>query len=462
VRRVYSQLLTLHVLIQDRSKLPVAPANSSALRISASFSLILLFHRLLHRFFIRLRASLLEDSAKPFRIRNPRIAEALTSRFTPILGASLAGFWLRLCPKSQLRMTIAIYMFTRSLEFGYNAAEEKGIWGKRGKPDWVGSWMIMPFAYGQLLHSFVFDRDCFPSGFGDFILKRSPEYMQARPAGLPAYAKWPGTFDIVDALAELSRLKWPAFVSPILFPQKEHPLPLSLSSISPKTGSAHPLIQHTSCALLHPQDPSCTRTYLKYFLSAFPTTARFFAAIYGAFALLSYKSFLANPTEALNKLASRILRMTLFITGAIGTSWGSICLFANYLPKNFLSTQRWFLGGFLGGMWAFVARKGERSNFLYCARLSIDSLWKVGVKHGWWKGFKSGDVFVFVASLALLNVVYEARPRAVRGSVLRKGMGVVRGDGWVDRVVTIGATENKVEQEDQTVQEKSEEMRKDE
>ena len=113
-------------------------------------------------------------------------------------------------------------------------------------------------------------------------------------------------------------------------------------------------------------------------------------------------------------------------------------------------------------MWAFVARKGERSNFLYCARLSIDSLWKVGVKHGWWKGFKSGDVFVFVASLALLNVVYEARPRAVRGSVLRKGMGVVRGDGWVDRVVTVGATDNKVEHEDDTVQEKNEEMRKDE
>lgn len=358
-----------------------------------------------------------------------------------------------------MRMTIAIYVFTRSLEFGYNAAEEKGIWGKRGKPDWVGSWMIMPFAYGQLLHSFVFDRDCFPSGFGEFILKRSPEYIQTRPTSLPAYTKWPGTFDIVDALAQLSRLKWPAFTSPILFPQKENPLPLSVSSIAPITGSAHPLIQHTSCALLHPSDPSCARTYLKYFLSAFPTTARFFTAFYGAFALLSYKAFLANPTQALNRLASRILRMTLFITGAIGTSWGSICLFANYLPKGFLSTQRWFLGGFLGGMWAYVARKGERSNFLYCARLSIDSLWKVGVKHGWWKGFESGDVFVFVASLALLNVVYEARPRAVRGSVVRKGLGVVRGDGWVDRVVTVGGTtETKDDGVEEQIVEKSEEI----
>lgn len=159
--------------------------------------------------------------------------------------------------------------------------------------------------------------------------------------------------------------------------------------------------------------------------------------IYGAFALLSYKSFLADPSKALNKLAGRILRMSLFITGAIGTSWGSICLFANYLPRNFLSTQRWFLGGFLGGLWAYVARRGERSNFLYSARLSIDSLWKVGIKRGWWKGVKGGDVFLFVASLALLDAVYEARPRAVRGAVIRKSFGVLRGDGWVDRVVSL-------------------------
>ena len=141
--------------------------------------------------------------------------------------------------------------------------------------------------------------------------------------------------------------------------------------------------------------------------------------------------------------------MSLFITGAIGTSWGSICLFANYLPRTFLPTQRWFLGGFLGGMWAFVARKGERSNFLYSVRLSIDSLWKVGVKRGWWKGVKGGDVFLFVASLALLDAVYEARPKAVRGAVIRKGMGVLRGEGWVDRAAGVdGVLAADVENED--------------
>ena len=63
-------------------------------------------------------------------------------------------------PGDQLRITIAIYVVTRSLEFAYKALEEDG-WFK-GKPSWWGSWLLMPVATGQLLHAFVFDRDCFP------------------------------------------------------------------------------------------------------------------------------------------------------------------------------------------------------------------------------------------------------------------------------------------------------------
>lgn len=323
-------------------------------------------------------------------------------------------------------MSMAIYTFTRALEFAYNAAEEKGIWGSRGKPDWVGSWMIMPFACGQLLHAFVFDRDCFPENYGRFILNRSPEYVQHRPAAFPKNKSWPTDLQLVDGLAEISKLRWPAFVSPILFPAAKQQLP-SLSNISVVTSPAHPSIRHTSCALLHPHDPSCTRTYLKYFLAAFPTNARTFSIIYGAFALLSWRSIIADPKKHLNNLAARILKISLFMTGAIGTSWGSICLLANYLPRNVLATQRWFLSGFIGGLWAFVARRGERSNFLYSARLSLDSLWKVGVKRGWWKGIRSGDVLLFAASLALIDSLYATRPTAVKGAMIRRGMDVLRG-----------------------------------
>ena len=185
----------------------VAFWQSGNVRLSTSLAGILLFHRLLHRFFLRLRDSLLSDQAEPFRRRNPTVSKTLTSRLTPAIGASLAGFWLGAYPSSQLRATITIYAFSRALEFIYNLLEDRG-WFKN-RPWWFGSWLLMPAATGQLLHAFVFDRDCFPESYGSFILSRSSTYIKRRPADYPKQLSWPGTFDIVDNLAEISRLRWP-------------------------------------------------------------------------------------------------------------------------------------------------------------------------------------------------------------------------------------------------------------
>ncbi|KAF1999986.1 hypothetical protein P154DRAFT_492430 [Amniculicola lignicola CBS 123094] len=429
------ELITTKVLSRGPAKAPQPRLplwKSTNIRLPCSLSLILLFHRLLRRFFTRLRESLLSNEAKPFRKRNPRLARTLTSRIAPAIGSSLAGFFLAVYPGDQLRITIAIYVLTRALEFCYNYLEDQGY--IKNRPPWFGSWLLMPVACGQLLHAFVFDRDCFPTAYGSFILGNSPEYIQKRPEQYPANLPWPGTFDIVDNLAKISRAKWPPFISPILFPTLET-LPKGLSSISPITSPAHPAIKSLSCALLHPNDPSCMRTYVSYWIQAFPKVARFFTIVFAALSITRYKKFLDSPLLAVNDLAKGILRMSIFISGAIGTSWGSICLFQHIFPRNFLSTQRWFLGGFLGGLWAFLERKNGRSNVLYSVRMSIDSLWKVGIKRGWWRGVKNGDVLLFAMSLATVNVLYELSPKSVNSGVARKGLGVLRGEGWVDRAV---------------------------
>lgn len=146
--------------------------KSPTLRLSLSLSSILLLYRLLFRFLTRLRAHLLDPSATPFRQRNPRTAATLTSPFAPAVGASLAGLMLGVYPSQQLRVSVAIYAMFRALEFGWNMCEEEGmIWGfkdgakgriKRERPWWWGSWLLEPFAFGQLLHAVVFDPDCFP------------------------------------------------------------------------------------------------------------------------------------------------------------------------------------------------------------------------------------------------------------------------------------------------------------
>jgi hypothetical protein len=181
--------------------------KSPDIRLSSSLGFILLFHRLLFRFFTRLRQSLLTDEARPFRRRNPRVSKTLTARLAPAIGASFAGFLLAVYPADQLRISIAIYVFSRALEFIYNGLEDRGWFQNR--PWWFGSWMLMPAACGQLLHAFVFDRDCFPAPYGNFIMGHSPQYIQGKPEGFSESIAWPRTFDIVDSLAEISRLRWP-------------------------------------------------------------------------------------------------------------------------------------------------------------------------------------------------------------------------------------------------------------
>ena len=362
---------------------------------------------MLFRLFTRLRLQLLHEKVKSIQSKYPRVYAALTSKFAPAIGASLSGLALGISPSDQLRVTITIFFGCRALELAYSALDAYGY--MKRKPWWVGSWLLFPLAQGQLLHSFVFDRDCFPEAYGSFILKHTPEYIQRRPADLSTKVTWPSSNKIVDSLAEMAKLNWPPFVSPILHPASLNTLPPTIDTvISPITSRAHPGLQHLSCALIHPSETSCFMAYLRQNLIAFPQIAKFFTLYYGAFSLLRIKQYYKAPIASINRLSKMVLQTAMAISTAIGASWGSICLFNQILPRKFIPQFRFFVGGFLAGTAIlFDMTPSGYANSLYAARTSVDSFWKVGVKHGWWRPIKAGDVWLFVASLAVYNVVFD-------------------------------------------------------
>ncbi|KIW19509.1 hypothetical protein PV08_00081 [Exophiala spinifera] len=383
------------------------PLVASKFKLALSFSSLLYLHSMLYRILSRLRLRLLHEKVRNIRERYPKIYAALTSRIAPAVGAGLSGLALGICPADQLRVSLVIYVVCRALEVAYAAIEHTDL--VRNKPSWLGSWLLFALSQGQLLHALVFDRDCFPRAYGDFILGYSPEYIQRRPPNMSPKVVWPSSDDIIDGLAQMARLKWPPFESPILNPNKVSTLPSSIDpTISPITSRAHPAISKLSCALIHPSDPSCFMAYLRQNLLAFPQLARFYAMYYGAFSLLRIKKMIRDPITSLNRLSESVLRSTLAISGSIGVAWGSICLFQVLLPRVVLPKFRFFVGGFLGGMFQLFDRTpAGHMTSLYAARTSVDSLWKVGVKHRWWKGIRGGDVWLFVAVLGLINVVYD-------------------------------------------------------
>ncbi|KAL4927623.1 uncharacterized protein BDV17DRAFT_266110 [Aspergillus undulatus] len=409
--------------------------NSPNFRLSLSLSLMVILHRLLHRFFVLLRANLRTDEATPFRERNPRISKALTSRYAPAVGASLAGLALGIATQSQLRMTVAIYAATRGLEATYNIIDEKG-W-LANKPWWFGSWLLMPASLAQLFHAFVFDREATPKWFGNAILKYSPSYIHERPDTLPSQFPWPEKGEIVDSIAAIANLRWPAFVSPILRPDSPNVLPAGLKSISPITGPAHPSIPNLSCALLHPSSPSCGTAFVHQILLSVSALARLFTMVTLARSALHLKAWLTSPLSTINSLSQTILTQTFVLSASLSTAWGSLCAWNNVLPRSVLPTQRFYLSGFLAGLpFAFLGNN-SRSIFLYFFRLAVDSAWKAGVKRGLWKGRKADEVALFVAAWAVLGAVAEGKPRAVQGPAARKLLAWMRGEGFVDPVTVV-------------------------
>ncbi|PYH99621.1 hypothetical protein BO71DRAFT_479307 [Aspergillus ellipticus CBS 707.79] len=400
-------------------------------RLSVSLSLILLFHRFLYRFFVRLRANLRTDDARPFRDRNPRVSKALTSRFAPAVGASIAGFALGICPQNQLRLTTAIYTATRSLEFLFNTLDQKGWFENR--PRWFGSWLLMPVACAQLFHAFVFDRKTTPKWFGNVVLRLSPSYVRDRPDSLPLEFPWPEKEGVVDSLANIANLRWPAFASPILHPGSPNTLPSSLTSISPITGPAHPAISSLSCALLHPSSPSCATAFLHHVLLSVPPLARFLTTIIFALSLRNIKSLASEPITSINKLSKRIITLIAILSASAGSAWGSICLWNSLLPRSVLPKNRFFLSGALAGA-PFAFLGNSRSIFMYFFRAAVDSAWKTNVKRGSWKGWKGGDLCVVVLAWALMGAILETRPSAVQGKGVRKALAWMKGDGFSDPV----------------------------
>ncbi|KAI1618993.1 hypothetical protein EDD37DRAFT_294221 [Exophiala viscosa] len=391
---------------------PAPSLVQSPLKLALSLSSLLYLHTTLHRILSRLRSHLLHEKVRSIQQRYPNLYAALTSTLTPALGASLSGLALSIYPATQLRIAIGIYTAAHALELGWTSiAHLETI--RKYKPSWLGSWVLFALSQGQLFHAFIFDRDCFPESYGKFILDYTPEYIQRPPSTLsPKLASsWPSTDNVLDALAQIARLKWPPFISPILRPNAPAVavLPEGVNPIiSPITSRAHPAIQKLSCALIHPSNPSCFMAYLQQNLLVFPQLARFYAMYYGAMSVMRFKAFLNEPLKSLNGLGESVLRSTLAVSGAIGTAWASICFFQAIFPRAFLPQFRFFLGGLLGGCFQIFDRTpAGHLQTVYAARESVYSLWKVGVKHRWWKGIRGGDVALFAAALALINVVFE-------------------------------------------------------
>ena len=120
----------------------------------------------LHNF----RVSRIQRKAKKAKTKLARLIRncTMSRSFPPLVSGVVASLTLSKYPVLEHRRTIAVYLFTRMLEFTYNFLADFGFVPTNSS--FWGSWMLFPFCAGQLFHTFIFNPDCFPNVSSIFVL----------------------------------------------------------------------------------------------------------------------------------------------------------------------------------------------------------------------------------------------------------------------------------------------------
>ncbi|OLL26741.1 hypothetical protein NEOLI_000668 [Neolecta irregularis DAH-3] len=408
-------------------------AQKNAIRSGLSFAGVFLSHPILLAFLIRFRQKLVQRRGRPSPCKSLRYFQSLcsTEYFPPIVAGVLSGTALAIHPPGNRRVSIAIYLFTKAVESFYKFMGAEGY--LPNLPWWFGSWMMAPFASSQLLHAMFFDGDCFPNSFKSFIFGFSNSYVKKRPADYPAHLAWPDGDTIIKNIAEISRKNYPKFKSPVLRPGAST-VPLVFEEISPILNLAHPSITYLSCASLHPDNPSCTKTLLEFCARQLVPVSKFMFVFYTCLGLLRYERVKKDPLSFIMLTAQKIAGVSAFVTFGFGTCWASVCAFQRILPDNFLPRWRFHLAGFIGGLFAFLDREHGKSRVDSLVRLSLASSWKIVEKRHKKINLKHVDVYLFAASLGIIMALFQSSPSAFSDSLTRKSLNVLCGNSWVDPV----------------------------
>lgn len=354
----------------------------------------------------------------------------------PFLAAMSASSTLAAFPLKKVRQSMALWLSTKAVESAYLELRANNSRATAWVPDWIGGAFFYAVANGQLLWSFLFEPECFPSSYGRVILSRSTSYIPPRPPGLPSSIPWPAPRDVADTIAILSTptrtaAAYPSFKAPVLsaltpskYPTSAYPLVNPVLDYAP----VHPAHSRLLCAVLHPTEPSCLRNFIAFFAKEWQASAKFVAAFTAATQLLAYKKVLKDPETALFRFGLAVIQGATVISGSIGTAWGLTCFFQHYLPRKLLPKARYFLNGFLSSVFILAVPAARRAQLgSYVTRQSLDSSYAILRRRKLIRPIPQGDTLLLAFGLAILSALYETQTKANLDSTIARSIALLNG-----------------------------------
>ncbi|KAA8915479.1 hypothetical protein TRICI_002400 [Trichomonascus ciferrii] len=392
------------------------PAARIALSITSISALYRVAYALLDKLHMR------QDTGKK--------REKVCRLLVPAVSGLIAGAAYGVYPKEAARGYIGLIVASKAAEFIYNYLDDEGY--LEFKPRLLGSWALFPLSLSQLYYTFIFHPDCCPKTVSSILFRLSDGYIPDAPTSFSSTDHWPSPEEVVSSVAEISRQRYPAFESPILFPDTFR-VPEGLESIEPVISMAHPAITTLTGALMHPYQRSEFRTYLELILRKMSSVSKYVFAAYAISGLLRSKG--QGVGGRLGSLATSLgysIRTTIFIVMTAASAWSGVGVMQKLLGRNMLPLYRYRVIGFMAGLWAFVDQVNGHARYMYAARLAVLSYWNTLVKQGRVKPLPYGDVALFAFSFSILMTLLDHAPGSISGPTFRKALSWIKSDQSTD------------------------------
>lgn len=366
---------------------------------------------------------------KSMKADSGRNRETVCRLLVPAVSGLVAGAAYGVYPKEAARGYIGLIVASKAAEFIYNYLDDEGY--LEFKPRLLGSWALFPLSLSQLYYTFIFHPDCCPKTVSSILFRLSDGYIPDAPASFSSTDPWPSPEEVVSSVAEISRKRYPAFESPILFPDTFR-VPEGLESIEPVISMAHPAITTLTGALMHPYQRSEFRTYLELILRKASSVSKYVFAAYAISGLLRSKSHGIGRLGSLATSLGYSVRTTIFIVMTAASAWSGVGVMQKLLGRNVLPLYRYRVIGFMAGLWAFVDQVNGHARYMYAARLAVLSYWNTLVKQGHVKPLPYGDVALFAFSFSILMTLLDHAPGSISGPKFRKALSWIKSDKSTD------------------------------
>ncbi|KAF9153519.1 hypothetical protein BG015_003254 [Linnemannia schmuckeri] len=367
-------------------------------------------------------------------------------RLNAFVAGSIAGLAMWIDKNKIRRKALALYLLTRSIQFGSSYSMKK--WaehreakksnqglalqdrilqssGKEYALDTKTGWdnilakvmsssagaVLMSSSAAVNLYACMVEPDAMPQSYWRFIMHHTGLPQKFGPMLKPLLDVFASQLFVLRALPPgVENIMIPAGVTSREF----------VSTLSPSVATVFPSHVHHEyqlCALMHPLTP-CAGHFKDVLTGEFDRAIRMYAPLNFLLTLVfQHKKLAVQPREVVQRYIKSTIRSSLFMTMYTWGAFYTLCVMRRIFKRE--RTYMYFLNGIIAGFAVLIEAPGRQVELgLYCLPRALDTAWHLMLKRGLVRNVPNAEMALFCASMGVIMTIYQYDPSVINTNYL--------------------------------------------